>query len=259
MGTAIGIDVRDPGFDPSAVEAAFSWLRTVDEVFSPYRADSEISRLATGEMRESSCSAEVRWVLGLCDDVARTTNGYFDVRRHRPDGRLDPSGLVKGWALEEAAWMLEAAGARNYSVNGGGDIVARGEPEAGRSWRVGIRHPRQRELLCGVLAVRDLAVATSGGYERGNHILDPHTGLPPEGLLSVTVVGPSLTYADVYATTAFAMGPEGVAWVARHEGYGACAVTSDDRIVWSDVVDRLLVEPTTAGDATGEPGCSASA
>ncbi len=91
-----------------------------------------------------------------------------------------------------------------------------------------------------MLVVRDLAVATSGTYERGEHIRDPRTGRAPTGLLSVTVVGPSLTWADVYATTAFAMGEAGPAWVATHPGYGALAITADRRLVWTPVVEPLL-------------------
>ncbi len=259
MGTAIGIDVRDPDFDPEVVDNAFGRLRAIDEIFSPYRPDSEISRLARGELPEAECEPEVRWVLGLCDDLARTTKGYFDARRHRADGGLDPSGLVKGWALEEAAWMLEAAGATNFSVNGGGDIVARGEPEPGRPWRVGIRHPRERDRVAAVLAIRAGAVATSGGYERGDHIVDPHSGVSPRALASMTVVGPSLTYADVFATTAFAMGGDGIDWVAGQEGYGAYAITGDDRAIWTDLVDRMLVPADGARQRADEPECSAGA
>ena len=113
--------------DPAAVDAAFALLHDIDARFSPFKADSEITRLANGELAEADCSLDVRQVLAACDHLAATTNGAFDARYHRPDGRLDPSGFVKGWALEEAGWLLETAGARNYWLNAGGDIVARGE------------------------------------------------------------------------------------------------------------------------------------
>jgi thiamine biosynthesis lipoprotein len=240
MGTVISIDVRDPAIPESAVDAMLARLEEIEGRFSPYRPDSEISRIVRGELAEADASAEVRFVLGMCDDLHRTTGGWFDARGHRADGRLDPSGLVKGWAVEEAALILEEAGARNYSCNCGGDVIARGEPEPGRAWRVGIRHPDRADAVARVLAIRDLAVATSGTYERGEHIRDPHTGEAPRGLVSVTVVGPSLTWADVYATTAFAMGGAGPAWVATHPGYGALAITADERLVWTPTVEPLL-------------------
>ena len=182
----------------------------------------------------------MRRVLALCDDLQRTSDGYFDARGHRVDGLLDPSGVVKGWAVEEAAWLLEAAGVRHYALDAGGDVIVRGEPEAGRAWRIGLRHPRHADRVTAVLSVGRGAVATSGAYERGGHIRDPHTGREAAGLLSLTVVGPSLTYADAYATAAFAMGPEGLAWVARHPGYGAYACTPDGRALWTGVTERYL-------------------
>ena len=240
MGTAIGIDIRDPFIVGSAVDRVFAYLRGVDGRFSTYREDSEISRLARGEMQESDCSFDVRQVLALCDQLRVTTNGYFDARAHRPDGHLDPTGVVKGWAIDEAAWMLDSAGACNFAINAGGDIVARGRPEPGRAWRVGIRHPEQPDKVTVVLEVQDAAVATSATYERGSHIVDPHTSLPADGVLSVSVVGPTLTFADAYATAAFAMGREGPAWVAGQRGYGAYAITPDHRAVWTPLVDRLI-------------------
>ena len=243
MGTAIGIDVPDAALDPRVLTQAFEHIRDIDRRFSPYRPDSEVSRLIRGELAEEACSADLRWVIGLCDDLCRTSGGYFDIRRHRRDGRPDPTGLVKGWAIEEAASIIESAGARDFSINAGGDILVRGEPVPGQPWRVGIRHPTQVDRVAAVLAVRDRAVATSGAYERAGHILDPHTGVAPADLLSMTVVGPSLTYADAYATAAFAMGTAGAAWVASHPGYGAYAITVDQRTVWTPELDDLLVRP----------------
>ena len=238
MGTAIDLDVRDTAVSPAALEQAFEYLRGVDSQFSPYKPDSEVSRLIRGELEESACSDELTAVLALCDEVHRTTAGYFDIRAHRPDGRPDPTGLVKGWSLENAAGILEKAGGRNYCVNGGGDIVTRGEAAPGQPWRVGVRHPMIADKLATVLAVRDAAVATSGAYERGEHVRDPFTGGAPAGILSVTIVGPSLTYADAYATAAFAMGDAGLAWVAGLAGYEGCAITADAdganaRLVWT--------------------------
>ena len=176
----------------------FAWLRWVDATFSTYRADSEISRLGRGELDDPH--PLVREVLARCEALRRETDGYFDVRAA---GRLDPSGYVKGWAVERAA----ASGRGRFLIDAGGDVVLRG------AWRVGIRHPYERDRLAAAITVCDCAVATSGAYERGPHVVDPHTGRPASGLASVTVVGRDLGTADAYATAAFAAGDP--RWLAR--------------------------------------------
>lgn len=233
MGTAISIDLRDSSVVPSALDDAFGYLRDIDQRFSPYGSESEIARLWRGELRLADASLDVRQVLALCEQLRGSTEGYFDARAHRSDGLIDPTGVVKGWAVEQAAWLLDAAGARNFAINAGGDIVTRGRPAPERRWRVGIRHPMQRDRIATVLEVGNGAVATSASYERGRHIVEPVAGSPAAGLLSMTVTGPSLTYADAYATAAFAMGADGAAWVARQPGYGAFAVTLDRQAVWT--------------------------
>jgi FAD:protein FMN transferase len=226
MGMPIGIDLADP--DDLDVEPAFAWLREVDATFSTYRDDSDVSRLARGEILLSECRPEVDEVLTRCLALERATGGFFSVRA---GGGLDPSGFVKGWAVDGAAARLAAVGAERFCINAGGDVVARGRPAPGQRWRIGVRHPVELDALAAVLEVEDLAVATSGEYERGAHIRDPHTGRAPEGLLSVTVVGPDLATADAYATAAFAMGADGPAWTATLAGYDAMCITADRRVL----------------------------
>ncbi len=226
MGMPIGIDLRDP--EKIDVEVAFDWLRHVDATFSTYREESDIRRLDRGELTLAGCRAEVDEVLTECVSLSRQTRGYFSVR---PAGCLDPSGLVKGWAVAGAAERLISAGAKNFCINAGGDVLTRGRPGPDRLWRVGIRHPEDLERLAAVLAVEDLATATSGQYEQRAHIIDPHTGHPPAGLLSATVVGPDLGTADAYATAAFAMGADGPRWAATLTGYEAMFITSDLRVL----------------------------
>jgi thiamine biosynthesis lipoprotein len=225
MGLPVEIDVRDDGV---TAEAAFAELRWADSVFSTYRADSEISRLARGELAIGDCCPEVDEVLTRCATLRDETRGYFTVR---PFGALDPSGLVKGWAVARAAQRLHERGARNFLVNAGGDIVAAGRPGEGARWRVGIRHPLQRDALAAVLEVEDLAVATSALYERGEHIADPHRRAPASGLLSVTVVGPDLATADAYATAIFAMGEDGPAFAAGLDGLDVLCVTAGREVL----------------------------
>lgn len=241
MGTAISLDLRDPAVPPAAVDAAFQHLRDIDARFSTYRADSEISRLAGGELSVEECSSDVRDVLDRCEAIRVMSHGSFDIRAHRADGGLDPSGFVKGWAAEAANDILHAAGARSYCLNAGGDVIARGEREPGQPWRIGIRHPELPDQLATVLEARNLAVATSGAYERANHIVEPSTKRAPDGLLSVTVVGPRLSEADAYATAAFAMGPRGLAWIASLPGYGGCMITTERRLIWTPEFERYKV------------------
>jgi thiamine biosynthesis lipoprotein len=228
MGTAIGIDLRDASVPAAAVDQAFVSLRRADARFSTYRPESEVSRLGRGELTLDACSLELRRVLALAEQLRFDSGGHFDIRGHRADGGLDPSGVVKGWAVEEAAWILDAAGARNYAINAGGDVLVRGEPAPGEPWRIGIRHPLRVDAIAHVVELRDGAVATSGAYERGEHISNPLTAAAPRDWLSLTVVGPSLTLADAYATAAFAMGSGGLAWVSGHAGYRAYGIGADE-------------------------------
>lgn len=246
-GTVVGVDIRDDVTESEArpvLDRFFETLRDVDRRFSPWRPESEISTIAAGTIAEADASPDARFVLSACDHLAAASGGAFDARHAGRDGGLDPSGFVKGWAIEEAAWPLAELGLRNLSINAGGDILASGRPEpAGAedaAWRVGIRHPDQRDRVAAVLGLRDLAIATSGLYERGDHIRDPRTSKTPRELRSLSVVGPSLAWADAYATAGFVMGFEGLEWVAAHAGYGALAITAAGRVVWTSVVAALL-------------------
>ncbi len=240
MGTVVSIDVRPPLVTAEAIEAAVAWFHDVDRRFSPYKPDSEVSRLIVGALAFEAASPDVRAMVTLADELRDRTGGAFDARRFRSDAAPDPTGVVKGWSVDEAVAGLRLAGARNVQVNAGGDLVALGEPSPGVPWRIGIRHPDHADRVAAVLGVRDLAVATSGLYERGGHIVDPRTGNVPSALRSVTVVGPSLALADAYATAVFVMGEAGLDWVARQPGFGGVAITAADRLVWTELADGLL-------------------
>jgi thiamine biosynthesis lipoprotein len=222
MGMGVVVDVRDPHAEDAGVERAFDWLRFVDETFSTYKPESEISRIDRGELSAADAHPHVQAVLERCEELRDETDGFFDAQA---EGRLDPSGLVKGWAVDEAAAILERGGARSFAIYAGGDVVVRGRPEPGGRWHVGIRHPHHAGKMAALVETDDLAIATSGAYARGDHVVDPHTGRPPTGLLSVTITGPVLATADAYATAAFAMGAErGPAWTARLDGYEAFSI-----------------------------------
>ncbi len=225
MGMPIVVDVRDevPG---SLLDNAFDWFREVDERFSTYKERSEISRLNRGELHVRDCHPDVRFVLARCDELREETGGFFDAR-YESLLSVDPSGLVKGWSVDRAGELLEAGGVRNYSINAAGDIRTRGGALPEAVWRTGIQHPELLDRIAAVVEGTDLALATSGEYARGPHILDPHTGLPPEGLLSVTIAGVDLGTADAFATAAFAMGEQGPGWTASLRPYEAFCILAD--------------------------------
>jgi FAD:protein FMN transferase len=219
----------------------FAWLRFVDATFSTYDPRSEICRLNRGELSLAAAHPLVREVLDRCDELRTATGGAFEARAPLP-GALDPTGLVKGWAVERAAALLERSGARRFLIDAGGDVALRGGP-----WRVGIRHPLLRGRLAAVLALHDAAVATSGAYERGPHVVDPRTGRPATGALSVTVVGPDLATADAYATAAFAMGEDGPEWTATLGDYDAMTILPGERVLATHGFLRHCAGPSIAG------------
>jgi FAD:protein FMN transferase len=228
MGTVFTIDVRDDGVWDEAIGEVVAWLHRVDEVFSTYRPASDVSRIRRGALRVEDADPAVAEVLGLCARAEAETGGYFSAHWN---GALDPTGLVKGWAIERAAGILHAHGSRNHAVNGGGDVQIAGEVARGEPWRVGISDPHDVTRLVAIVAGRDFAVATSGTAERGEHIVDPHAAAPAGALAAVTVVGGSLTRVDAYATAAFAMGDAAPAWLEAQAGIEALAVLADGRAV----------------------------
>ncbi len=229
MGMPIVVDLRDTRATDAALEEVFDWFRWVDATFSTYKPDSEVSRLGRGELALADAHPDLRWVLERCDELREETDGYFDARA---GGSLDPSGLVKGWSVDRAAALLRRAELRNFAVNAGGDTVVSGRAIPQPVWRIGIEHPLERMRVASVVEANDLAVATSGAYARGDHIVEPHTGSPVEGVLSVTIAGPDLATADAYATAAFAMGPvRGPRWTARLRGYEAMTILADQNVL----------------------------
>jgi FAD:protein FMN transferase len=255
MGLPVAIDVRDAGVPAAALEAAFAWLRWVDATFSTYRGDSEIARLNRGELAAADADPRVRAVLRACRALRDRTAGAFDVEaaaqmtevRDRPGagagrrGAVEPAGYVKGWALGGAWERLAAVGVRNAVLDAGGDVLVRGRAAPDRPWRVGIQHPLELDRVAAVLAPGDLAVATSGTYRRGDHIVDPHTGRPPRGLRSVSCAGADPATVDALATAAFAMGTAGAAWLARQPDVEAMVIDERDRVQLTPGFDALRV------------------
>lgn len=248
MGTVATLELCDPLPQRELerlADAVFDWLHAVDRRFTTYQDTSEVNRLDRGEITLSECSDDLRGVLDECAELWRRTDGYFDVYA---TGRLDPSGFVKGWSVQVASERLVAAGAANHYLEAGGDVQTRGCPAPGSQWEVGIRHPFETTMVCGVVAGTDLAIATSGTYERGLHVVDPRTGRPSSALRSVTVVGRDLGMADAFATAAVAMGTAGPAWLSSLPAHECLVVTESGDCLTSAGLPLVTGPPAAAGD-----------
>lgn len=220
MGMPVTIAIVDTP-PPGLIDRVFAYFAEIDRRFSPFRPDSEVRALDGAGSASAALSPDMREILALADYTRCQTGGYFDIRR--ADGRIDPSGIVKGWAVRNAAGQLAAAGVGNFFVDAGGDIQCAGRDPAGQEWRAGIRNPFNEAEIIKVIAPRGRGIATSGTYARGQHIYDPHRpGRPIEDVVSLTVIGPDVLEADRFATAAFAMGRDGIRFIEacpQLEGY----------------------------------------
>ena len=210
----------------AALEQAQAKLRWVDDTFSTWKPQSPVSRLRRGEIGLDEAPPEVSEVLEFCRLVRAASDGWFDP--WSMPGGVDPTGLVKGWAVERALDELKAAGVPAAMINAGGDIAVYGQPETGQPWRIGVRHPLDPGAMVLVAEIDGPgAVATSGTYKRGGHLLGPAGGEPVNGLLSATVIGRDLAFADALATAVFVSGGELLERIGRLSGYHAIVVEAD--------------------------------
>ncbi len=228
MGMPITIEIVDPEETQDLFTLAFDYFRHVDREFSVYKVTSEISRINQGEIQEEDYSAEMKEVMRLSEETKRETDGYFDIRT--PSGALDTSGLVKGWAIYNAAKLLQERGCQNFCIEAGGDIQVSGKNADGEVWSVGIRHPfiQDEKVIVKVVYLDNIGIATSGTYIRGQHVYNPHgKGAILTEIASLTVIGPNVYEADRFATATFAMGREGVRFIENLEGFEAYGIDSE--------------------------------
>jgi FAD:protein FMN transferase len=229
MGMPITVEIVDKNDVPSEnLESVFDYFTQVDERFSTYKKNSEIMRINRKEVREEGYSPEMREVFALAEKTKIETNGFFDIKK--PNGSLDPSGIVKGWAIQKVAEILHAKGELDFCIEAGGDIQTSGHTSEGKEWSVGIRNPlkRSENEIIKILYPRGCGVATSGSYERGAHIYNPHDAqTAPSYFVSITVIGSNILEADRFATAAFAMGRAGVVFIENLFGFEAYAIDAD--------------------------------
>lgn len=231
MGMPVSIHLRArhlPADADQAVAKVYAELRRLEGIFSTYLPGSPVSLLADGALAVEDCPPEVAEVLELCELAHDLTGGAFDAHRPLPDGgaRLDPTGLVKGWAVERAAEPLRALAGTDFYVNAGGDLLGHVADEDRPAWRVGIEDPQRPDRIRAVVTLRDGGVATSGAARRGHHIWDAAAGRAADGPASVTVSGPTLLWADVLATAVYVGGADAADW-ATVMGYEVDVVDDD--------------------------------
>ena len=228
MGMPITVEVIDLSVDDvfmkTVIDAVFAYFQYIDEKFSTYKDTSEISAINKGALTESEYSQDMKTVFALSEKTKKETSGYFNIVGR--DGKCDPSGIVKGWAVHNAALFLREKGFTDFYIDAGGDIEVHGNAADGKAWKIGIANPfggaayNASKPLVKVLYVKDRGVATSGTYVRGQHIYNPHKKTDEiHDIVSVTVIGPNIYEADRFATAAFAMGKDGITFIQNLDGF----------------------------------------
>jgi FAD:protein FMN transferase len=238
MGMPITIEIVDVLVTQSDLDNVFAYFVSVDEMFSTYKETSEISKLNRGELAPEQYSADMQTILRLSEQTKKDTDGYFDIER---DGIYDPSGIVKGWAIQNAAELLKAWKFYNFYVDAGGDIQVSGN-KGGNPWRVGIRNPFKHAEYVKVLTLTDQGVATSGTAIRGQHIYNPYQrDAPLLDVVSITVIGPQIYDADRFATAAFAMGRKGIHFIEELTGFEGYMIDAHARATYTSGFERYVL------------------
>lgn len=239
MGMPITVEIVDSTATQDDLEQVFALFVAVDSRFSTYQEDSEISRINRGELSPAGYSAEMRTILALGKQTRKETQGYFDIQHN---GKIDPSGIVKGWAIQQAAQHLKKQGFHHFYIDAGGDIQVAGYNK-GSLWRVGIRNPFQRGENVKILELTDRGIATSGTAIRGQHIYNPHEpDAPLLEIVNITVIGPDIYEADRFATAAFAMGREGIRFIACLAGFEGYMIDAQARATFTTGFERYVLQ-----------------
>jgi thiamine biosynthesis lipoprotein len=212
MGMTVKVGISG-SVDERIFQKIFSYFEEVDRKFSTYKSDSEISKINNNLIKKESASGEMQEIFRLAEKTKTETNGYFDIVT--PNKKLDPSGVVKGWAIKSAAQMLRLEGFKNFYIDAGGDIEVSGK------YKVGIRNPFKPSEVVKVLNIKDKGIATSGSYVHASHIYNPKSTHFDNDIVSLTVIGPDVLEADRFATAAFAMGRDGIFFIENLPGFEA--------------------------------------
>jgi len=229
MGTVVTFDVYPGEFSDEdllreSIESAVTILHDADDVFSTWKSESPLSRLRRGEIELDQAPLVVREVLDLCEVARSLSNGWFDP--WSIPGGVDPTGLVKGWAAQRALEELHRHAIDGAIVNAAGDVASFGGPNGSSKFRVGIVNPAKPQTLACIVQSPG-AVATSGEYERGQHLYDPFARTLATRSASATVVGPKLGLADALATALVIGGRDVLGAIVELQGYEGLIIEPD--------------------------------
>jgi len=239
MGMPITVDIVDTKATESIFDEVFSYFEYIDNTFSTYKDQSEISRINRQELKLMDASEDMRTIFALAEDTRLSTDGFFDIQY---DGHYDPSGIVKGWAIFNAAELIKQKGFENFYVEAGGDIQAYGVNAQGQKWRVGIRNPFNMDEIVKVVAISNCGIATSGTYIRGQHIYNPNNRDEIiTNVLSLTVIGPDIYEADRFATAAFAMGRNGITFIENLQGFEGYTIDRNKMATYTTGFERYTL------------------
>jgi thiamine biosynthesis lipoprotein len=230
MGMPVTINVVDKNATNEDISEVFSFLHFIDGKFSTYKKGSEISRINRGELTEKDFSQDMKKILKLCEETKKETNGYFDININ---GIVDPSGIVKGYAINESAKILKKKGYKNFYVEIAGDIQVLGKNEKRKNWKVGIQSPFDLKKVIKIVNLTNRGIATSGNYMKGLHIYNPKQKKSANDIGSITIIGPNIYEADRFATAAFAMGEKGIEFISTLKGFEGYMIKKDKTAVFT--------------------------
>lgn len=210
MGMPIEITIEDYK-NTKIFNEVFNFFKYVDQKFSTYKTSSEVSIFNQGKIKLKDTSDDFKKIYKLCQKSIKYTFGFFNPSNK---GYYDPSGLVKGWAINEASNIIKKSGSKIYYINAGGDVQT-----SGKLWKIGIKNPFKQTENIKIINIKDSGLATSGNYERGMHIYNPQNNFKKaDDIASITVIAKDVYLADIYSTAAFAIGLKGINLIEMTKG-----------------------------------------
>ncbi len=238
MGMPITIEIIDM-INDNIFEKIFEYFKDVDKRFSTYKRSSEVSKYNKGLINIGDLSKDMKEILKLSQQTKEETGGYFDIKKK--NGKIDPSGIVKGWSIRNAALKILKAGYTNFFIEAGGDIESHGNPKGIPYFKVGIRNPFDINAIVKVIKLKNMGIATSGTYIRGQHIYNPLNYTKANEIASISVIGPDIYEADRFATAAFAMGLKGINFIEDLDGFEAYMINNKGIATLTSGFERYVI------------------
>lgn len=237
MSMPVTINVIDKNVTDEDINEVFAYFHYIDNKFSIYKKNSEISKINRGEIKEKDYSLEMKKILALSEKTKKETNGFFDINQN---GFLDPSGVVKGYAINEGANILQRKGYKNIYVEIAGDIQVFGKDKSNKDWKIGIQNPFNLKEIIKVVNLSNKGIATSGTYQRGNHIYNLKKNINENDFVSVTIIGPNVLEADRFATAIFAMGEAGLKFIVTLNEFEGYIIRKNKKAVYTKGFEKYI-------------------